>query len=130
GLTFSNQNNDIHNLSATNWDGNLVMYNDVGGVISRTTNQMQVTVHNNSTQNSTVAVRDISALFSIAPYGSQTGARAAAWAPLYDNGNKITGTPGHFTTVVGTQLSAVSSSTSPIGTVSPFYLTMPATASW
>jgi hypothetical protein len=134
GLTFTNFSNDIANLSAASYDGNLNMFNDVGGVISRATNQMQVTVHNTSTQNTSINVADISALFSIAPYGSQTGARSAAWAPLYDNGNAITctGTPPnqHCSTVVGTQLSAITSAAGTISTTTPFSLTMPAAASW
>ena len=124
GLSLSNS--DIKNTTGT-WDGGLSLYQDdaVTHKAKPFPNTFTVDVHNDLPANAGINRSDISAAFSIAPYGSQAGARSAAWAPVYSNGNKIVSAGGgKFTTVVGTQLTATTTAAGSIGTT-PFTLTMP-----
>jgi hypothetical protein len=132
GLSFTNHSGDIMNLSAQSagvWDGSLLMYRDVGGTITPQANQLAVTVHNNAASNANIARSAVRAAFSIAPYGSQAGARTAAWAPLYDNGNRIScSSPGNCSTDVGNQIVAGFSGAGTIPATGSF--TMNATLPW
>ncbi len=130
GLTF--KNTDIQNLSAIaagSWDGNLLTYKDSGGAIVPQDNFFSVQVTNSSTTPYKPA--DISASFSIAPYGSQAGARTAAWAPLNTGGNALkctgTGSSKKCSTTPGVQITASSTSTT---TVANGAFTLDTTSTW
>lgn len=85
GLTFVG-GKDIHNNAASG-DWVLNMYQQTSPTSATgAANDVSVSVHNDSMTSYNAA--DVTAKFSIAPYGSQT-ARSASWAPLYIEGNGI-----------------------------------------